>query len=104
MLLIHGQTTGVEEKLDAAEAALPAAPADDTTRHLIGRIAAARATLALTRYQAETMIAQSRRALEHLDRRHLSLRANAHWTLGYAYLLQGDRAASRQALTETLSG
>ena len=33
----------------------------------------------------------------------LSLRANANWTLGYAYLLQGDRAAARQALTEAIS-
>jgi len=105
LLLVNGQTTGVEEKLDAAEAALAlrGAEPDDQTRNLIGRIAAARATLALTRYQAETMLAQSRRALEYLSPDNLATRANAHWTLGYAYILQGDRAAARQALTEAIS-
>jgi LuxR family transcriptional regulator, maltose regulon positive regulatory protein len=76
---------------------------DDRTRYLVGRIAAARGVLALTRYQPEVMIAQSRRALEYLPPDNLSLHANANWTLGYAYLLQGDRTAARQALTEAIS-
>ena len=66
VLLVGGQTTGVEEKLQAAEAALQGAEPDDKTRDLIGQIAAARATLALTHYQIETIITQSRRALEYL--------------------------------------
>ncbi|HKV59618.1 MAG TPA: LuxR C-terminal-related transcriptional regulator [Ktedonobacteraceae bacterium] len=103
LLLVNGQTTGVEEKLQAAEVALQATEADNKTRNLIGQIAAARATLALTRYQPETMIAQSRRALEYLHPNNLFLRANAHWTLGIAYLFQGDRAAARLALTEAIS-
>ena len=68
--LATGQAAGVEQKLHAAEAALAAAlqgaEPDDRTRDLIGQIAAARATLALTRYQAETIIVQSRRAMEYL--------------------------------------
>ncbi|MDQ5865780.1 MAG: LuxR C-terminal-related transcriptional regulator [Chloroflexota bacterium] len=103
LLLVNGQTTGVEEKLKAAEAALQGTPADDSTQYLVGQIAAARATLALTRYDVETMITQSHRALEYLHPRHLTLRANAYWTLGFACLLQGDRAASRQYLTESIS-
>lgn len=103
LLLVNGQTTGVEEKLDAAEAALPDTEPDEKTRNLIGRIAAARAVLALTRYQVETMLVQSRRALEYLHPNNLSQRANANWTLGIAYLLQGDRAAARQALIEAIS-
>ncbi len=103
LLLVNGQTTGVEEKLQAAEAALQGTEDDDKTRNLVGRIAAARATLALTRYDVETMLAQSRRALEYLHPNNLSTRANANWTLGYAYLLQGDRAAARRALTEAIS-
>lgn len=106
LLLVSGQTTGVEEKLQVAEAALQGGPegqADDKTRPLIGQIAAARATLALTRYDVETMLTQSRRALEYLSPKNLSLRANAHWTLGFAYFFQGDRAAARQALTEAVS-
>ncbi|HEU0000118.1 MAG TPA: LuxR C-terminal-related transcriptional regulator [Ktedonobacteraceae bacterium] len=103
LLLVNGQTTGVEEKLQAAETALQGTEMDDKIRNLVGQIAAARATLALTRYQPETMIAQSRRALDYLHPHNLFLRANAHWTLGIAYLYQGDRAAARQALTEAIA-
>jgi LuxR family maltose regulon positive regulatory protein len=103
LLLVNGQTTGVEEKLQAAEASLQGAEPDDKTQDLVGRIAAARAMLALTRYQVETMLAQSRRALEYLRPNNLSLRATAHWTLGFAYSLQGDRAAARRAYTEAIS-
>ncbi|HLV97542.1 MAG TPA: LuxR C-terminal-related transcriptional regulator [Ktedonobacterales bacterium] len=104
LLLVNGQTIGVEEKLDAAEAALPDVEVDEQTRNLlVGRIATARATLALTRYQVETMLAQSRRALEYLPPDNRSLRANAHWTLGYAYQLQGDRAAARRAFTDGIA-
>jgi ATP/maltotriose-dependent transcriptional regulator MalT len=103
MLLVNGQATGVEEKLQAAEAALQGAEADDTTRNLLGEIAANRATLALTRYQAEPMLAQSRRALEYLHPTNLSSRTTAHWTLGVAYFLQGDRARARWAYTEAIA-
>jgi LuxR family maltose regulon positive regulatory protein len=103
LLLVNGQTIGVEEKLQAAEAALQDTAEDDETRDLIGRIAAARATLALTRYDVESMLTQSRRALEYLRPDSLSMRASANWTLGFAYFLQGDRAASRQALTEAIA-
>lgn len=103
LLLVNGQTTGVEEKLEAAEAALQGAEEDDKTRNLIGQIAAAKAVLALTRYQAETVLAQSSRALEYLHSSNLSARANANWTLGLAYLFQGDRAAARRTFTEAAS-
>ena len=106
MLLINGQTTGVGEKLQAAETSLAnilggAAP-DKQTRNLIGQIAMASATLALTRYDVEAMLSQSHRALEYLDSDSLFQRANANWTLGYAYILQGDRTLARQAFTESV--
>jgi LuxR family maltose regulon positive regulatory protein len=103
LLLVAGQTTGVEGKLDAAEAALQGTEADKKTRSLVGQIATARSVLALTRYDVQTMLAESRRALEHVHPNSLSLRATANWVLGYAYLLQGERAAARQALTEAIS-
>jgi len=56
----------VEEKLQAAEAALQEAEPDDKTRDLVGHIAAIRAMLAVPANQMETIIAQSRRALEYL--------------------------------------
>ncbi len=107
LLLVTGQTTGVEEKLQAAEASLAAAlqgaEPDDKTCDLIGQIAAARATLALTRYQPEAMITQARRALEYLYPDNLLSRIRAIWTLGFAYQVQGDRAAARQAFTEAIA-
>ncbi len=102
LLLVTGQTNGVEEKLQAAEASLKDGKPNEQTRNFIGQIAAARATLALSRYQAETMITQSRRALEYLHSNN-TLRANANWTLGIAYLYKGDRAAARRALTEAIT-
>ena len=107
LLLVNGQMTGVEEKLDAAEAAVAVTlqdrEADEKTRNLIGRIAAARATLALPRYDMETMLTQSRRALEYLPSDNLATRGNANWTLGTAYFFTGNRAAARQAHQEALS-
>jgi LuxR family maltose regulon positive regulatory protein len=103
LLLINGQTTGVEEKLRAAEVALQGIEVDDETSNLIGKIAAARATLALTRYDVDTMLTQSRRALEFLPPNNLTTRANANWTLGVAYMFQGDRAAAARAHAEAIS-
>ena len=103
LLLVVGQTTGVEEKLQAAEDGLDRIEAGAKTRNLIGRIATARAVLALTRYQPETIITQAHRALEYLEPDNLTLRANASWTLGFAYLLRGDRAAARRAYTQAIS-
>jgi LuxR family maltose regulon positive regulatory protein len=102
-LLATGQVTGVEEKLQAAEAALEGTEPDDITQDLIGRIAAVRATVAVSQNQGETIIAQSRRALEYLHPNNLAFRASTAWKLGYAYFLQGDRVAARQACTEVIA-
>jgi len=105
--LVTGQTTGVEEKLQAAEAALAAAlqgaEPDNKTRDLIGQIAAARAMLALTQYQVETILVQSRRALEYLPPDNLLSRYRANWTMAMAYQFRGERAAASRAYTECLS-
>lgn len=107
LLLISGRTAGVKEKLQAAEEALAAslqgAEPDDKTRTLIGRIAAARATLALTRYDAETMLTESRRALEFLPSDNLTTRANAYWTLGVANMYRGERAEAGRAYGEAIA-
>ncbi len=110
LLLIAGRTDGVEEKLQAAEAALAAQgvsvesdPPDPAARSLFGLIAAARATLALTRYDAATMLVQSRHALAYLGPQSNFMRATALWTLGSAYLFLGDRRAARQALMESIA-
>jgi LuxR family transcriptional regulator, maltose regulon positive regulatory protein len=102
-LLFVSQTTGVEEKLQAAESALQDAAPDDKTRDLIGHIAAIRATLAVIQQDVETIIAQSRRALEYLHPDNLPVRTATTWTLGHAYQLQGDRAAASQAYSEAIA-
>jgi LuxR family transcriptional regulator, maltose regulon positive regulatory protein len=101
--LTIGLVTGVEQKVQAAEAALQGAELDNKTRDLIGRIASIRATLAVTQHQVEAIITQSRRALEYLHPDNLPERASITWKMGYAYDLQGDRAAARQAYTEAMS-
>ncbi|MGD2253210.1 MAG: LuxR C-terminal-related transcriptional regulator [Anaerolineales bacterium] len=103
VLMATGQMMGAERKLQAAEAALRGAKPDDATQDLRGRIAATRATLALTQHQTGNIIAQSRRALAHLHPDNLPYRTATTWKLGYAYQLQGDRVAANQAYTEALS-
>src|SRR6266576_5531987 len=102
-LLFGGQHTAVEEKLQAAEAALQGTEQDDRTIDLVGRIASMRATLAVIQHDVETIITQSRRALEYLHPDNLPVRTATTWTLGYAYQLQGDRTAASQAYTEVIS-
>jgi LuxR family maltose regulon positive regulatory protein len=102
-LSMTGHLTGVEEKLQAAEAALQGAEPDDKTRNLVGHIAAIRALLAAAQNQVETIIAQSHRALEYLHPDNLAVRTATIWKLGIAYQLQGDRAAASQAYTEAIS-
>ena len=105
--LVAGQTTGVEEWLRSAEAGFEAAgllaEPDGRTQDLLGQIACARATLALTHYQPETMILQAHRALAYLDPNDLPFRFTAFWTLSYAHLLRGDRAAALRAVTEAVA-
>lgn len=102
-LTMTGQTTGVEQILQAAEAALQDFESDDRVRNLIGHIAAIRALLAATQNRVDTIITQSNRALEYLAPNNLPVRTATNWKLGYAYQLQGDRAAARRAYTEAIS-
>ncbi|MGG4345520.1 LuxR C-terminal-related transcriptional regulator [Paenibacillus lautus] len=101
-MLMVGQMTGIEPKLQAAETHLHAAE-DDYTRDLIGHIASIRATLAVSKHQPETIMAQSRQALEFLNPHNLPVRTATIWTLGYAYQLQGDRAAAGKAYQDAVT-
>lgn len=100
VLLSSGQNTGIEPKLQAAERALQDARTDDRTRDLVGRIASVRAFLVWGPQEVETIIAQSRRALEFLHPDNLPFRTAAALNLGHAYVLLGDRPGARQALTQ----
>lgn len=108
-LLFVQQVAGVEEKLRAAEAALPDetglpddAP-DAHVRDLLGHIAVIRATVAVTQHDAATIMTQAQRALAYLHPDNLPVRAATTWALGYAAFLQGDRAAAAQAYRQALA-
>ncbi|MBC8160039.1 MAG: AAA family ATPase, partial [Roseiflexaceae bacterium] len=95
--------SSVEQKLQAAETALQNAESDDKTRDLVGQIAATRAMLAIPLNRTEAMVAQSRRALAYLHPDNGPVRTAATWTLGFAYQLQGDRAAASRAYAEAIA-
>ena len=105
--LVTGHITGAEEKLQAAELALQAATAapqpDEMRQDLVGRIAAIRATAAASQNQVEAIITHSQRALAHLHPNNLAFRTSTIWKLGYAYHLQGDRAAAGRAYREVIA-
>ena len=96
-LLFVGRHTAVEAKLQAAEAVLRGVEPDDRLADLVGRIASVRATLAIMHGDADTIVAQSRRALEYLRPDNAPIRAAASYTLGYAQQLRGERAAASAA-------
>lgn len=102
-LLMVGQLTGIEQQLQAAETSLQGIEPDEKVRDLIGHIASIRATVAVSQHQVELILVHSHHALKYLKPGNLPIRAATTWTLGYAYQLQGDRAAAGKAYTEALS-
>jgi LuxR family maltose regulon positive regulatory protein len=103
MTLTGRLSDNIEDILQAAETALGDAPAGARTNDLLGQIAAIRAMLSVTTSQAGTIIAQSRRALELLSPDNAPMRTTTTWTLGYAYQVQGDRAAALSAYADTIA-
>ena len=101
--LFVGRFAGIESKLQAAEAALKSIDGDARTRDLFGHIASIRATLAVGFQDADTILMQSRRALELLHPGNLPVRTATAWTLGHAHQMRGDRRAAREAYTEALA-
>jgi LuxR family maltose regulon positive regulatory protein len=98
--LTAGKTDRVEARLKAAEAALAGKELDEKTRDLVGRIANTRANVALGHGDLETLVAQSRRALDYLAPDNLTFRTAVTWKLGVAYEFQRDRAAAFRAFSD----
>jgi LuxR family maltose regulon positive regulatory protein len=101
--VLSGQIEGVEQKLKAAEEAIPIMGAEKQTRDMEGQIAAVRAMLAATQNQANTVIGQTRIAMEFVNTDNLSVHAAAKLAMGSAYKLQGDYTLARSAFTEAMS-
>lgn len=102
-LSVAGQNSAIEPKLQAAEAALQTRQPDEHTRNLIGHIATLRALLAGPKYDGETVLAQSKRALTYLHPDNLPVRTTANWTLAHGYHIQGDLQAAKKAYEETIA-
>ena len=102
LLTFAGNQT-VAPNLQAAEAALATAEPGDRTQNRRGHIAALRAMLAIPQHQVDTILAQSHRALACLHPDNAPVRTVATWTLGYAYQLQGNRAAAARAYAEAIA-
>ena len=100
--VMTSQPTGVKQKLQAAEAAMEDSESDEKSQDLVGLVTPIRAALAINQQQVETVIVQSRRALEYLHPNN-PFRITPTWLLGVAYQLQGDRAAASRAYTEAIS-
>jgi LuxR family maltose regulon positive regulatory protein len=94
LALTAGRTAGVEEALAAAERALRLKAGATEGRALLGRIAAARATLGLTRYQPDIIMAEAGKAIETLPPEDLPFRFTAQWTMAFGNFLLGDREAA----------
>lgn len=103
VLLFAGKNSKIEQKLQAAEAALHHFPSDARHRDLSGHIASIRGFLAIGQNQADEIAAQSQRALDHLHPENLPVRTAATWSLGYAYQLQGNFAAARETHQQALA-
>lgn len=102
LLLFAGQTAEVEEWASQAEAALEASDLPNR-RDLLGQASTARATVAATRYQADVVANQGRRALDLLDPANLPYRFTATAALGFGQLLLGDRRTALEACRSALA-
>ncbi|MCU0463771.1 MAG: LuxR family transcriptional regulator, partial [Anaerolineae bacterium] len=96
-MLFDSKLAAAEPLLQAAEAALHGASDDGYSRDLIGHIASIRATVAVSQHDAETIMAQSQRALDYLSPGNLPVRAAATWSQGYGHHLRGDFAEAERA-------
>jgi LuxR family maltose regulon positive regulatory protein len=102
VLLVTGQAARAEKALHDVERTIQNIKPNDNINDIIGRIAAIRATLAAGQNRVQSIITQSHRALEYLHPNNQAFRTSTAWKLGYAYHLQGNRAAAGRAYTEVI--
>ncbi|MDH5718327.1 MAG: LuxR C-terminal-related transcriptional regulator [Spirochaetia bacterium] len=102
-LMTAGQTNLVEEKLQAAEAVLKDADLNTINKDMMGRIAATRASLAVSRYDTVTVMNEAKRALEYLDSKNLPIRGLTTWALANAQMLQDERKAAIESFSNAIS-
>jgi LuxR family maltose regulon positive regulatory protein len=109
-LSVAGYLTQAEQKLRAAEAAMVHIEPDEATQNLSARIVSMRSLLALMAgdpQEIESLIAQSRQSTDAQQTEALRFKfgrsnAVAHWKLGLAHQLQGNRDEARAAHIEAV--
>ena len=102
-LCMTGKIDAVEDKLIAAESILKGRDRDDFVRNLMGHIASNRAFLALTQRKTQTVLSQSKIALEYLHPDNIAVRTSNKWIRGMAYHTQGNLEDARSTLQETIA-
>jgi LuxR family maltose regulon positive regulatory protein len=101
-LLTKGDFPKVERELDAAEQGLPSKTDDPLLRDLLGHIAASRATVAITKHDLASIVAQADRALQLLAPTNLAVRTSTYWMLGYAHQFQHRRLEAHKSYQTAL--
>ncbi|MEM7118320.1 MAG: LuxR C-terminal-related transcriptional regulator [Chloroflexota bacterium] len=101
-LTVSGQPIdSVKQIIQRAETAL--ANNQIVSDDLVGRLATLRAMLAIPDNELDIMLQQAQQALAHLAVDNLTFRAAVNMTLSYAYLLQGDLGAAKEANQATIA-
>lgn len=101
-LLVRGQTSGVEEKIEVAEQALQHVPEGPFRQNMLGQLCAMRSTLNLTRYRLDEVMVHSGKALDLLDPENLAFRSAALWGKACALLELGDLDLAEQTFEQGL--
>ncbi len=101
--LFRNKTAGIAEMLQRAEAHFRHVTETPELRDQRGRMASIRATVAVTRGDADEIIKQATLALSLLDPANLPVRVSCTWAMGVAHQFKGERVAARKAFVEALA-
>ncbi|XMB25693.1 LuxR C-terminal-related transcriptional regulator [Paenibacillus sp. BR2-3] len=102
-LMMVGNPDRADRNLQVAEAAMQNTEPEDKTDELVGVIAHTRDAWISGKHEIDTVIAESRRALEYLRPDNLPVRTASAWMLGVACQRRGDYAEARDAYNEAIS-
>ncbi len=101
--MISGHPSQAESKLRNAELLLGDQTDNLKTRDLSGQIAAFRTLVAASKNDVETIISQSKLALDLLDPENQAIRTITQFSLGVAFEIQNDRAAAIQTYQDVFT-
>ncbi|WP_219836907.1 LuxR C-terminal-related transcriptional regulator [Paenibacillus sp. R14(2021)] len=103
LLMMAGNPDRPDRNLQAAETFMQNSESEDKTDGLVEVIAHGRDAGIGAKHEIETVIEQSRRALEYLRPDNLPVRTAAAWMLGVACQRRGDRSGAHEAFNEVIT-